>query len=111
MVKMQKLGQPEVKKGPKITNAEATFAGRENFLHFFISLASYALLSFRFLIWNAEFDSNSSCLDRFNKFGINSLQKYKISHKMRSIDSRDLNVQIGLIQLISIQKVLKTYNK
>ena len=28
-----------------------------------------------FLICNAEFDSNSSCLDRLNNFGINSLQK------------------------------------
>ena len=27
------------------------------------------------LICNVEFDSNSSWLDRFNKFGINSLQK------------------------------------
>ena len=27
------------------------------------------------LICNAEFDSNSSCLDRLNNFGINSLQK------------------------------------
>ena len=27
------------------------------------------------LICNAEFDSNSSCLDRLNNFDINSLQK------------------------------------
>ena len=37
--------------------------------------AFYALLSFLILICNVDFDSNSSCLDRFNKFGINSLQK------------------------------------
>ena len=34
-----------------------------------------ALLSFLSLIYNAKFDSNSSCLDRLNNFGINSLQK------------------------------------
>ena len=34
-----------------------------------------ALLSFWSLICNVEFDSNSSCLDRLNNFGINSLQK------------------------------------
>ena len=33
------------------------------------------LLSLWFLICNVEFDSNSSCLDRLNNFGINSLQK------------------------------------
>ena len=33
------------------------------------------LISFLFMIRNAKFDSNSSCLNRFNKFGINSLQK------------------------------------
>ena len=33
------------------------------------------ILSFWSLICNAEFDSNSLCLDRLNKFGINSLQK------------------------------------
>ena len=34
-----------------------------------------ALLSFWSLTCNAEFDSNSSCLDRLNNFGTNSLQK------------------------------------
>ena len=38
-------------------------------------LAFFALLSFWYLICNAEFDSNSSCLDRLNNFGIDSLQK------------------------------------
>ena len=38
-------------------------------------LAFSALLFFWFLICNAEFDSNSLCLDRLNNFGINSLQK------------------------------------
>ena len=37
-----------------------------------------ALLSFRSLICNAKFDSNSSCLDRLNNFGINSLQKLQL---------------------------------
>ena len=41
-------------------------------LHF---VAFSALLSFWSLICNAEFDSNSSGLDRLNNFGINSLQK------------------------------------
>ena len=40
-------------------------------LHF---VAFFALLSLS-LICNAEFDSNSSCLDRLNNFVINSLQK------------------------------------
>ena len=34
-----------------------------------------ALLSFLSLIYNAKSDSNSSCLDRLNNFGINSFQK------------------------------------
>ena len=38
-------------------------------------LAFSALLSFWYLICNAEFDSNSSCLDRLSNFGIYSLQK------------------------------------
>ena len=41
-------------------------------LHF---VAFSALFSFWSLICNAEFDSNSSCLDRLNNFAINSLQK------------------------------------
>ena len=35
----------------------------------------FALLSFWSLICNAEFDPNSSCLDRLNNFGIISSQK------------------------------------
>ena len=42
-------------------------------------LAFSALLSFLSLIYNAEFDSNSSCLDRLNNFGINNLQKLQNS--------------------------------
>ena len=38
-------------------------------------LAFSALFSFWYLICNAEFDSNSSCLDRLNNFGTISLQK------------------------------------
>ena len=41
-------------------------------LHF---VAFFALLSFWSLICIAEFDSNSSYLDRLNNFGINSSQK------------------------------------
>ena len=38
-------------------------------------LAFSALLSFWSLICNAEFDSNSSCLDRLNNFGMINSQK------------------------------------
>ena len=41
-------------------------------LHF---LLFSAILSSWSLIYNAEFDSNSSCLDRLNKFGSISSQK------------------------------------
>ena len=34
-----------------------------------------ALLSFWFLIYNADFDSNSTCLDRLDNLGIINLQK------------------------------------
>ena len=44
--------------------------------------AFFALLSFWFLICNADFNSNSTCLDRLDNLGIISLQNYKISHKM-----------------------------
>ena len=47
----------------------AKFPACSNFLAF------SALLSFWFLICNAEFDSNFSCLDRLDNFGINSLPK------------------------------------
>ena len=49
--------------------------------HFCILMRSAQIFSFfcySFLlnyICNVEFDSNFSCLDRFNKFGIDSLQK------------------------------------
>ena len=51
------------------------FATLQNFLlcsNFFVF---FVLLSFWSLICNAEFDSNSLCLDRLNNFGINSLEK------------------------------------
>ena len=41
-------------------------------LHF---VAFSSLLSFWSLICNAEFGSNSSCLDQLNNFSINSFQK------------------------------------
>ena len=41
-------------------------------LHFY---SLFALLSLWDLICNDEFDSNSSCLDRLNNFGIISSQK------------------------------------
>ena len=40
-------------------------------------LAFSTLLSFWSLIYNAEFDSNSSCLDLLCNFGIDSFQKLK----------------------------------
>ena len=35
----------------------------------------------------------------------------KLTTKCDQYNSRDLNVQIGLIRMISTQKALKTYNK
>ena len=59
------------------------FMVRNSLLVFFhVSAPSFLLI----LICNVEFDSNSSWFDRFNKFGINSLQKLKISHKMRLVE-------------------------
>ena len=41
-----------------------------------LSIFQFFLLFFLlFLICNAEFDLNSTCLDRLDKFDINSLQK------------------------------------
>ena len=62
------------------------FRNLAKFLLCSISFVFSALLSFWSLIYNAEFDSNSLCLDRLNNFSINSLQNYKISHKMRSVE-------------------------
>ena len=60
----------EVNSGCRGNSATGTkFRRCSNFLVF------SALLSFWSLIYNAEFDSNSSCLDRLNNFGKNSLQK------------------------------------
>ena len=42
---------------------------------YFIFLLFSALLSSRSLIYDVEFDSNSSCLDRLNNVGMISLQK------------------------------------
>ena len=57
------------------------------FLHFLLFFPSGNL------ICNAEFDSNSSCLDRLNNFGTISLQKLqKFSTKCDQLDNRDLNV-------------------
>ena len=50
-------------------------AGRSNSSNVLNFVAFSALLSFWSLICNVEFDSNSSCFDRLNNFGINSLQK------------------------------------
>ena len=49
--------------------------GGSNFLNVLHFVAFSTLLSFCSLIYNAEFDSNSSCLDLLNNFGINSFQK------------------------------------
>ena len=57
------------------------FRNPAKFLVFFVVLfflAFSALLSLWSLICNAEFDSNSSCLDRLNNFGTISSQKLKI---------------------------------
>ena len=48
---------------------------RTQFVLHSIFFVFFALISFWSLICNAEFDSNSLCLDRLNNFGINSLQK------------------------------------
>ena len=53
-------------------------------LHF---SSHFSLLSFWFLIYNAEFDLNSPCLDRLNNFGIISLQKLQnLLQKMRLVE-------------------------
>ena len=52
---------------------EGNFAPvRNSLLLFFLCSAPSFLL---IMVCNVEFDSNSSWLDRFNKFGINILQK------------------------------------
>ena len=61
------------------------FCNPAKFLRFSNFLVFSALLPFWFLICNAEFDSNSSWLDRLNNFDINNLQNCKISHKMRLV--------------------------
>ena len=58
----------------KISQA-AKISHSAKFLAAPISFVFFALLFFWSLICNAEFDSNSLCLDRLNNFGINSLQK------------------------------------
>ena len=45
------------------------------FPYSFTFLAFSAFLSFWYLIWNVEFDLNSSCSDRLNNFGTISSQK------------------------------------
>ena len=49
-------------------------------------LAFSALLSFWFLICNAKFDSNSSCLDDSTNLALIACKNYKISRKMRSVE-------------------------
>ena len=53
--------------GDKFSHCVAKFSPSS----FSASAPSFLLI----LICNVEFDSNSSCLNRFNKFGINSFQK------------------------------------
>ena len=66
----------EVNGAKIIRKCRSIFAGAK-FLHPFTKLlnfpAFFALLSFWFLICNAEFDLNSTCLDRLNNLGIISL--------------------------------------
>ena len=60
------------KGGQKDKKSRSIFAPFYEILDF---PAFFALLSFWFLIYNAEFDLNSMFLDRLDKFGINRLQK------------------------------------
>ena len=63
---------------PELNGAKKTRKCRGIFTPFCEALdfpAFSTLLSFWFLICNAKFDSNSTCLDRLDKFGSNSLQK------------------------------------
>ena len=63
-----------------------------------------ALFSFCLLTCSSDFGLDSSCLSRLNDFGIFSLQKTtKFSIKFDQKYSRDLNMPIGLIKLISPQ--------
>ena len=55
--------------------AGSKFRNPAKFLLCSIFFVFSALLAFWSLICNAEFDSNSLCLDRLNNFGINNLQK------------------------------------
>ena len=48
---------------------------RNSLLFFFSSFSASAHFFLLILISNVEFDSNSSCLDRLDNLGINSLQK------------------------------------
>ena len=65
-------------KKKKQENAEA-FSHGSKISHPFVKLLDFlafsALLFLWFLICNAEFDSNSTCLDRLDNLGIISLQK------------------------------------
>ena len=48
---------------------------RKEFSHHGAKFSASAPSFLLILIWNVEFDSNSSCVDRLNNLGINSLQK------------------------------------
>ena len=51
----------------------------------------FALLSFWSLIYNAEFDLNSLCLDRLNNFGIIS------SHKLQNLPQNAISRLAGTL--------------
>ena len=72
--KNHKRKSNRVKKGKKKNqeNVEAFSHPSAKLLDF---PASFAILSFWFLICNVEFDLNSTCLDRLDNLGIISLQK------------------------------------
>ena len=58
-----------------------------------------AILSSWFLIYNAEFDSNSLCLDRLNNFGIISSQKLQnLPQKMRLVHKKHSKPIINRVQ-------------
>ena len=80
-VKTSNGQQEQCAGGMNSDKQEANFATCENsqaakiLLRSFFFCFFFCHLSFWFLIYNVELDSNSSCLDRINNFGINSLQK------------------------------------
>ena len=75
MGRNKKLQQKEQKREMQENRGcKINFTGCDQNLLCFIFLLFYALSSWS-LIYDVEFDSNSSCLDRLNNFGMISSQK------------------------------------